>query len=271
MRTGRDWALSRGTCATCGSSRTRASGHSTGSGIYIPAGPQTRSSSHWRLACRCACGGRGASASSRSGVLTGSIGIDRSDSDRRRGVWRERLHLPARPQRSPRGRRALFAPWLHVPVRPTTSAPTKHPSAARRGRRPHRRQRHRPGLPAGRARLRADQARALPGAEDRRSGPSEPQRNTSGRARSACIAADFAWPERMVLAEVQGGIWAANPGRHNRGSGYERDCERDNSRRFSASETAALTAHLAAWPSTTPPRLEASADDTPTLTGGSCR
>jgi very-short-patch-repair endonuclease len=40
--------------------------------------------------------------------------------------------------------------------------------------------------------------------------------------------ADFAWPERMVLAEVQGGIWAANPGRHNRGSGYERDCERDN-------------------------------------------
>lgn len=40
--------------------------------------------------------------------------------------------------------------------------------------------------------------------------------------------ADFAWPEAMVLAEVQGGIWAADPGRHNRGSGYERDCERDN-------------------------------------------
>lgn len=40
--------------------------------------------------------------------------------------------------------------------------------------------------------------------------------------------ADFAWPAHMVLVEVQGGIWAANPGRHNRGSGYEADCSRDN-------------------------------------------
>jgi very-short-patch-repair endonuclease len=40
--------------------------------------------------------------------------------------------------------------------------------------------------------------------------------------------ADFAWPTYMVLAEVQGGIWAADPGRHNRASGYEADCSRDN-------------------------------------------
>jgi very-short-patch-repair endonuclease len=40
--------------------------------------------------------------------------------------------------------------------------------------------------------------------------------------------ADFAWPEQRVLAEVQGGIWAADPGRHNRGAGYEGDCERMN-------------------------------------------
>ncbi len=40
--------------------------------------------------------------------------------------------------------------------------------------------------------------------------------------------ADGAYPDAHVLLEVQGGIWATNPGRHNRGSGYERDCERDN-------------------------------------------
>jgi very-short-patch-repair endonuclease len=39
---------------------------------------------------------------------------------------------------------------------------------------------------------------------------------------------EFAWPEQMILAEVQGGIWAADPGRHNRGAGYEADCEREN-------------------------------------------
>jgi very-short-patch-repair endonuclease len=39
---------------------------------------------------------------------------------------------------------------------------------------------------------------------------------------------DFAWPSARLLAEVQGGIWAADPGRHNRGSGYEKDVERSN-------------------------------------------
>ena len=36
--------------------------------------------------------------------------------------------------------------------------------------------------------------------------------------------ADFAWPERMVLAEVEGGTWSG--GRHVRGKGYESDCEK---------------------------------------------
>lgn len=39
---------------------------------------------------------------------------------------------------------------------------------------------------------------------------------------------DFAWPEARLLVEVQGGIWAADPGRHNRGSGYEADLSRSN-------------------------------------------
>jgi hypothetical protein len=33
---------------------------------------------------------------------------------------------------------------------------------------------------------------------------------------------DFAWPELMVAAEVEGGTWAE--GRHSRGAGFEADC-----------------------------------------------
>jgi hypothetical protein len=36
--------------------------------------------------------------------------------------------------------------------------------------------------------------------------------------------ADFAWPEFMLLCEIQGGAYSG--GRHVRGKGYEDDCER---------------------------------------------
>lgn len=39
---------------------------------------------------------------------------------------------------------------------------------------------------------------------------------------------DFAYPEARLLIEVQGGIWARDPGRHNRASGFEKDLERSN-------------------------------------------
>lgn len=35
---------------------------------------------------------------------------------------------------------------------------------------------------------------------------------------------DFAWPERMVAVECEGGVW--NYGRHNRPAGFIRDCEK---------------------------------------------
>jgi len=38
--------------------------------------------------------------------------------------------------------------------------------------------------------------------------------------------ADFAWPKKKLIVEVQGGIW--NRGRHTTGAGYQKDCERYN-------------------------------------------
>ena len=38
--------------------------------------------------------------------------------------------------------------------------------------------------------------------------------------------ADFAWPARRVLVEVEGGEWVK--GRHVRGAGYTRDCKKYN-------------------------------------------
>ncbi len=39
---------------------------------------------------------------------------------------------------------------------------------------------------------------------------------------------DFAYETERILLEVQGGIWAKDPGRHNRASGYEADLSRSN-------------------------------------------
>ena len=44
---------------------------------------------------------------------------------------------------------------------------------------------------------------------------------------------DFAWPDKMVAVEAEGGVWSR--GRHTRGSGFVKDCEKYN------------TATLAGW------------------------
>lgn len=35
---------------------------------------------------------------------------------------------------------------------------------------------------------------------------------------------DFAWPDRRVAVEVEGGVWVG--GRHVQGTGFEKDCEK---------------------------------------------
>jgi len=37
---------------------------------------------------------------------------------------------------------------------------------------------------------------------------------------------DFAWPDVLIAAEAEGGTWTG--GRHVRGAGFEKDCEKYN-------------------------------------------
>lgn len=43
---------------------------------------------------------------------------------------------------------------------------------------------------------------------------------------------DFAWPAHRVAVEVDGGVWTG--GRHVRGAGFERDCEKFNAAQLAA-------------------------------------
>ena len=61
---------------------------------------------------------------------------------------------------------------------------------------------------------------------------------------------DFAWPEKKIALEVEGGIWTR--GRHTRGSGFLKDMEKYNAAgklgwrvfRFSPQEVHSGHAHL---------------------------
>lgn len=39
---------------------------------------------------------------------------------------------------------------------------------------------------------------------------------------------DFAWPDKMIAAEIEGGTWILGGGRHNRGAGFEADAIKYN-------------------------------------------
>lgn len=45
-------------------------------------------------------------------------------------------------------------------------------------------------------------------------------------ARPRKFRADFAWPDLMILVEIEGGVWTG--GRHTRGAGFSKDCEKQN-------------------------------------------
>ena len=40
--------------------------------------------------------------------------------------------------------------------------------------------------------------------------------------------ADFAWPGKLVLVEIEGGVWRRSKGRHTNPTGFIKDCEKYN-------------------------------------------
>jgi len=39
---------------------------------------------------------------------------------------------------------------------------------------------------------------------------------------------DFAWPDKKIAVEIEGGVWLRSGGRHSRGKGFIGDCEKYN-------------------------------------------
>ena len=54
----------------------------------------------------------------------------------------------------------------------------------------------------------------------------EPEREYRFAAPKRKFRADFAWPERMVIAECEGGLWVKS--RHRTGKGFLQDCIKYN-------------------------------------------
>ena len=59
----------------------------------------------------------------------------------------------------------------------------------------------------------------------RQYGLPEPEKQYKFHPRRRWLA-DFCWPARMLIVEVEGGVFSG--GRHVRGEGYENDCEKYN-------------------------------------------
>lgn len=79
--------------------------------------------------------------------------------------------------------------------------------------------------PTRKGRLQADQPEEELLGQMRLSGIPKPSRNyqiTSSRK----FTFDFAWPDKMMAVEVEGGTRMKGGGRHNRHAGYQRDCEK---------------------------------------------